>query len=490
LLEKLNIYGWNNRDENLLLASILTGDPILLIGDAGCAKTATIGNLARALGLNFVAYDASKSLFEDVLGFPNPASLKNGKMEYIESPITIWDKQYVLIDELNRSAREMQSKWLEIIRSRQIMGMPTKVTWIAAAMNPMTYSATNSLDEALIERFAIFVYPPDILSMDDKYVCSISRNVSRDDAPALSGWGHKTTEAARVIERDEEFDLVIREAARFYSGIYNETAHLPEFLARFAKTLNKETKDKLKLNGRRIGFISRAIIATRAIELAKNKILGSPLRSLTDSVLHTIKSSIPLGLSDTAASKADIEHSIETTFRLLEGYFSNKYDIKLLDVIYELFTTKDLLRKAKILFTEPIGEFAKAKAWKDVIESGDNVSKSLIAYVALTIEACKPGTLPREFIKQMTDIINFELLTKISIKNIDESVYDFRSDILALFNEKNLLKKAILVVKFNEKNKVMTVASLSETKNNIESEVEKLYREFADASKQNLTEAV
>jgi hypothetical protein len=90
----------------------------------------------------------------------------------------------------------------------------------------------------------------------------------------------------------------------------------------------------------------------------------------------------------------------------------------------------------------------------------------------------------------MTDIINFELLTKISIKNIDESVYDFRSDILALFNEKNLLKKAILVVKFNEKNKVMTVASLSETKNNIESEVEKLYREFADASKQNLTEAV
>lgn len=483
MLEKLGIYGWPSRDENLLFASILTGDPVLLIGDAGCAKTAVINNISKALGLNFVAYDASKSLFEDVLGFPNPASLKNGKMEYIQSPITIWDKEFVLIDELNRSAREMQSKWLEIIRSRQIMGMPTSVKWIAAAMNPMTYSATNSLDEALIERFAIFIYPPDILSMDDSHVCNISRNINRDDAPALSNWGHTHNSIANNVGRDTKFDELMKEAAIYYSGIYKETEHLPQFLARFAKTLNKETKDKLKLNGRRIGFISRAIIANRAIELAKNKLFGSPLKPLTDSVLYTIKSSIPLGLSDSALSKNDIEHSIESTFRLLEAYFTNKYDIKMLDIIYELFTTRDLLRKAKILFTEPIGEFAKAKAWNDVISSTDTVSKSLIAYVALTIESCKPGTLPREFIKQMTDMINFDALTKISIKNISEDVYDFRDDIVKLFDEKNLLKKAIMVVKFNQNNKQMTIASMTETKNNIEGEVEKLYGELVGASR-------
>ena len=485
MLEKLGIFGWPTKDENLLFASILTGDPVLLIGDAGCAKTATINNLAKALGLNFVAYDASKSLFEDVLGFPNPASLKNGKMEYIQSPITIWDKEFVLIDELNRSAREMQSKWLEIIRSRQIMGMPTKVTWIAAAMNPMTYSATNSLDEALIERFAIFIYPPDILSMDDNHVCNISRNVNRDDAPALSKWGYSAENISKNIERDVTFDQLMTEAAIYYSGIYKETTHLPQFLARFAKTLNKETKDKLKLNGRRIGFISRAIIANRAIELAKNKLLGTPLKSLPESVLYTIKSSIPLGLSDSALSKQDIEHSIESTFRLLEAYFTNKFDIKMLDIIYELFTTRDILRKAKILFTEPVGEFAKAKAWNEIITSGDAVSKSLIAYVALTIESCKPNTLPREFIKQMTDIINFDALTQIKINNIDESVYSFRDDIIKLFDEKNLLKKAILVVKFNEQNKHMTVASITETKNNIEGEVEKLYGELTGASRQD-----
>ena len=39
LLNQLGIYGWPERDENLLLASLLTGVPMLLIGNHGCAKT-------------------------------------------------------------------------------------------------------------------------------------------------------------------------------------------------------------------------------------------------------------------------------------------------------------------------------------------------------------------------------------------------------------------------------------------------------------------
>ena len=39
LMQQLGIYGWNEADENLVLASLLTGDPLLLIGNHGCAKT-------------------------------------------------------------------------------------------------------------------------------------------------------------------------------------------------------------------------------------------------------------------------------------------------------------------------------------------------------------------------------------------------------------------------------------------------------------------
>ncbi|HUU28496.1 MAG TPA: ankyrin repeat domain-containing protein [archaeon] len=51
ILERLGIYVWNERDENLLLAGILTGDPLLLIGTHGAAKTHLATKFAGALTL-------------------------------------------------------------------------------------------------------------------------------------------------------------------------------------------------------------------------------------------------------------------------------------------------------------------------------------------------------------------------------------------------------------------------------------------------------
>ena len=39
LLEQLGIYGWSLEDENLAIASLLTGDPLLMVGAHGAAKT-------------------------------------------------------------------------------------------------------------------------------------------------------------------------------------------------------------------------------------------------------------------------------------------------------------------------------------------------------------------------------------------------------------------------------------------------------------------
>ncbi len=159
ILEKLGIFGWSRQDENLVFASLLTGDPLLLIGNHGCAKTLITNKVAKALGKEFLVYDASKAMFEDVLGYPNVEKLRQGVVEYVPSKVTVWDKELIMIDELNRAIPELQSKWLEIIRSRKIMGFETKVKWVRAAMNPMSYSATQALNEALIGRFALFIYP-------------------------------------------------------------------------------------------------------------------------------------------------------------------------------------------------------------------------------------------------------------------------------------------------------------------------------------------
>ena len=59
MMEQLGIYGWKGADENLVLASLLTGDPLLLIGNHGCAKNHVANKVAEALGKRYSAYDAS-----------------------------------------------------------------------------------------------------------------------------------------------------------------------------------------------------------------------------------------------------------------------------------------------------------------------------------------------------------------------------------------------------------------------------------------------
>src|SRR4030042_2373209 len=113
ILDRLGIYGWNENLESVLLASLRTGDPLLMIGKHGTSKTGLANKMAKAMDIKYHSYDASKALFEDVLGYPNIEKLKAGEVEYLPSKVTIWDKEFVLIDELNRALLEMQNKWLE-----------------------------------------------------------------------------------------------------------------------------------------------------------------------------------------------------------------------------------------------------------------------------------------------------------------------------------------------------------------------------------------
>ena len=91
-------------------------------------------------------------MFEDILGYPNVEKLKHGAVEYVPSPVTVWDKEMILIDEVNRCEPSMQSKWLTLIRSREIMGFPVGVKWVWAAMNPVSYAGASTLDDALAGR--------------------------------------------------------------------------------------------------------------------------------------------------------------------------------------------------------------------------------------------------------------------------------------------------------------------------------------------------
>ncbi|MDP7158547.1 MAG: hypothetical protein QF922_10060, partial [SAR324 cluster bacterium] len=68
LLRSLNLYGLDHLDP-IILASLTDGQPLLLIGRHGTAKSELLNRLASALGLRHRHYNASLIAFDDLLGF-------------------------------------------------------------------------------------------------------------------------------------------------------------------------------------------------------------------------------------------------------------------------------------------------------------------------------------------------------------------------------------------------------------------------------------
>lgn len=460
-LESLGIYGWPATDEKLLLAGFLTGDPVLLIGKSGSAKTLVIKVLAQALALKAVTYDASKSMFEDVLGFINPASLKKGCIEYVESPITIWDKEIVFIDELNRAAFEMQSKWLEIIRSRQIMGLPTKVKWVFSAMNPFDYSATNALDDALVSRFSSFIYPPDVLDMCETDAILVTEHVNHDDAPAFEHWGGesiiKKVEYAAVGDQIRE---LLTKAAKIYQDLLlSEMAlNLPKFLSKFSVFAMKESNQAIALDGRRLGFIMRTVLAVRAIDLAISYKYGVATPDFKQEAKLTIESCIPVALSNNSIKKEEVTHIISGCFDMLKSYFDKKHDINMTNLIFELFTTSDLLRKIEILVKNKLPDVVQTKAWESLIKSEDS---AVIAFLSIHIEAIKPGTIPQELLSSLAaefkDVkLNGSFTLEISGEEVDAAEH-----ISKMIDTLSNVNKMIIMDRLSGKSDTLTVNTVN-----------------------------
>jgi MoxR-like ATPase len=168
-LRNLGVYGFDHV-EPVILASLISEDPLLLIGKAGTGKTYLLNSISEALNLEHRHYNASFLSFDDLVGFPYPDS--DGKeISFLRTPATIWEAESVLIDEISRCKPETQNKFFSIIHEKKIQGidLPSlRYRW--AAMNPIITDSSNtddyyegsiSLDQALADRFAFIVEVPD-----------------------------------------------------------------------------------------------------------------------------------------------------------------------------------------------------------------------------------------------------------------------------------------------------------------------------------------
>jgi hypothetical protein len=144
LTRPLGLLGWE-RLEPVLLAALTTGDPLLLIGRHGTAKSFLLERLAQALGLVYRFYNASLINYDDLAGIPLPDETQTS-LRYITTPTAIWDAEVVFVDELNRTRPDLQNKLFPIIHERRVQGVELeKLRYRWAAMNPAARQLAKKL---------------------------------------------------------------------------------------------------------------------------------------------------------------------------------------------------------------------------------------------------------------------------------------------------------------------------------------------------------
>lgn len=480
IFEKLGIYGLEQDKEDAILASVLTGDPILLIGKQGTAKTGLIEVLGSAFHesskrkyndliknlkpgeprpepelFNYHIYDASKINFEDLVGFPNPGAMQKGKMEYIKSPMTAWDKKLIGFDEFNRQEPARQNNIFELVRSRRLMGMDTGTKWIMNAMNPFGMAGTEELDEALVDRHQWFVYVSAFVDMNEHDQERIVKHIGSSDAVGLREWSGERNkyEVNDKVNPDGTFKIndMLADAGDAISSLmqnsYTKLAELNQssgneyvwFVSKFFKSLTSEMNGKpwkVELSGRRAGLVHRALLAFRAVDLAKCDIDHTrSCRNLKDMFKTVLKMTIPIGIAN-AAQSADHNaiNSIMTNVDFYSSFFkagqSGKKAKCSLDSVYELLTTTDLAKKVELLLSEEADEVAKNTIWSKILnglakdpnisnpeELRSAITLGIVAHVMTVKPDAVPKTMQAEIARHSSKILKLnDLCDQITLK--------------------------------------------------------------------------
>jgi MoxR-like ATPase len=221
IVDALGVCGWSHLDA-VLLASLATEAPLLLIGPHGTAKSLLVERLAITLGLPMRHYNAALLNYDDLVGIPMPDEDGDG-LHFITTPGTIWDAGFVFFDEISRCRADLQNKLFPIIHERRVIGLDLnnlKHRW--AAMNPPApdepdtantgntdyYIGSEPLDPALTDRFPYIVRVPSWmeLSRDDRlHIVASHGNGQKPEA--MLNLSDMVQQCAKLItELKEEFD--------------------------------------------------------------------------------------------------------------------------------------------------------------------------------------------------------------------------------------------------------------------------------------------
>lgn len=447
--DKLHVYGYSRDDESVVLASLLTGEPTLLIGAPGAAKTLLMRKLGKCLSVPTAIYNAAFAQFEDMIGFLDMKKMAQGEIDYISTPTSIWGKTMVGIDEVNRPSENNANKWLDFLGDGTMLGRPTGAKWRIGAMNPFGTQGTNQLGEATIGRFASFVFVPVMVDMSTGEQEAVVAEVADIN---LSGISHWTPNVSRVVDTTDYAEggrilkAIMEQAADHFSHLAEALPMIDRFLVRFASSIAQATagkEDQIRIDGRRAGFLRRLILSVRAVEIARANILHINPKPLHECVRVAVRAGMPVGVNAEGGRTKESMAKIESTLQALMGYLGESKDVQTLELQYELLTSTDPFRKAEILlkFKDRLDRVIQSAGWRRITESR-GFNSSLVAFVATQVEMTKPGTIPSDVLDGLTKLMDTGEIVPRSFP-IPPHLQEYEKDLATLLDQKTEMEKLV-----------------------------------------------
>jgi len=230
------------------------------------------------------------------------------QMIWVDAPMSIRNKTYLIGDEINRIPQMTQNKWFSLVAERRIDGINTDIKGLVGAMNPVEdYEGTEPLDHAFADRFTLLIRPPSFrdLSFDDRIAVAMSRLNVNDNGIRFGK--EITDESARGI-----YNIMIAGKVNMRAVGQKEGYLIGKYATLMAQQLYKS---HYELEGRRVSSIVQAVAALAGVNQAMDgeyDLAACALEIMLNSIVTTAYGEDPPEDSTIEAAHEEHKHVLMT----------------------------------------------------------------------------------------------------------------------------------------------------------------------------------
>jgi MoxR-like ATPase len=300
LTRSLDVHGWSHLDP-VLLASLASESPLLLVGPHGTAKSLLVERISSTLGLTLRHYNASLLNYDDLVGIPLPEE-DGSRLRFVHTPGAIWDAEFVFFDEISRCRADLQNKLFPIVHERRVLGIRLeKLRHCWAAMNPPSpedpdtheaggalYLGSEPLDPALIDRFPFVVSVPGW------------NGLTKQERRKLVLGGGPSRKASSHEEKNLGIPDLVAKCADLIGALEEVLAEgLSDYVVQLVDLLGKA---RLPQSPRRARMLLQSILAVHAARI----VLGGKDAALEESAELAVRCGLPENATEVPPSPSTV----------------------------------------------------------------------------------------------------------------------------------------------------------------------------------------